>query len=136
MAATFQPIILGTSTLTINGVAYANQISKAVWTPTSATTTWTAIDGTTFTINQAATWVLEITLAQDFNVPGTVSLSRYLHGAEGTSVVAVFKPIGAEAETVTATITITPGAIGGDTTAIAESTVTMGSTKPVLNAAT
>jgi hypothetical protein len=134
MAATFSPIILGTSTLTIDGTAYATQISKAVWTPTSATTTWTAIDGTTFTINQAATWVLELTFAQDWNTP-TGSLSRFLHGAEGTSKVAVFKPIGAETETVTATITITPGAIGGDTTAVAEATVTMGSTKPVLNAA-
>jgi hypothetical protein len=135
MAATFAPIILGTSTLTIDGTAYATQISKAVWTPTSATTTWTAIDGTTFTINQAATWVLELTFAQDLNTP-TGSLTRFLHANEGSSKVAVFKTIGAEAETVTATITITPGAIGGDTTAVAEATVTMGSTKPVLNTAT
>jgi hypothetical protein len=134
MPATFAPLILGDATITINSVAYETQISKAVWTPTSATTTWTAISGDTFTINQAATWVLELTFAQDWNSP-TGSLSRYLHGAEGTSVTAVFKPIGTETETVTATITITPGAIGGDTTAVAEATVTMGSTKPVLNAA-
>jgi hypothetical protein len=135
MAATFAPIILGDATITINSVAYEGQISKAVWTPSSSTTTWTAIDGTTFTINQAATWVLELTFAQDFNVP-TGSLSRYLHGAEGTSVTAVFKPIGSETETVTATISISPGSIGGDSTSVAESTVTMGSTKPVLNSAT
>jgi hypothetical protein len=77
--------------------------------------------------------VLDLTYAQDWAEAS--SLSRYLHDNEGERVTAVFEPIDG-GPSVTATITITPGAIGGDTTAVAGATVQLGSTKPVIAAGT
>lgn len=125
----FQPFILGASVLTIGGDAYEGEISRAVFTPTSNIISWTAIDGSTYSFPQPATWVLDLTYGQDWAEAD--SLSRFLHTAEGTSVAAVFTPVDG-GPTATATITIAPGAIGGDTTAVAEGTVQLGSTKPAL----
>ena len=127
----FQPFILGASVLTIDGDAYEGQISGATFTPSASVTTWTAINSVTHSFTSPATWVLDLTLAQDWQ--DADALARYLHENEGEVVAAVFTPISG-GETVTANITITPGAIGGGSAAVAESTVQMGSTKPVLSA--
>ena len=127
----FAPFMLGNSALTIDGDAYAGEISAATFTPSSSIVSWTAINGNTASFTAPSTWVLDLTFAQDWAEAD--SLSRYLHSAEGTSVVCVFTPK-AGGPTVTATISIAPGAIGGNTTAVAESTVQLGSTKPVLSA--
>lgn len=127
----FAPFMLGASALTIDGDAYAGEISAATFTPSSSIVNWTAINGTTWGFTSPSTWVLDLTYAQDWAEAD--SLSRYLHTAEGSSVVAVFTPK-AGGPTVTATVSIAPGAIGGDTTAVAEGTVQLGSTKPVLGA--
>jgi hypothetical protein len=127
----FQPLILGASTLTLDAGAYEGQISSAVFTPAAATSAWTAINSDTYSKTSPATWTLDISLAQDWNF--AQSLSRYLHENEGSVVPAVFAPVDGGPE-VTADVTITPGAIGGDTTAVAASTVSLGSTKPVVGA--
>jgi uncharacterized membrane protein len=127
----FQPFILGASVLTIDGDAYEGQVSGAVFTPSATVTTWTSISSVTHSFTSPATWVLDLTLAQDWQ--DADALARYLHENEGEVVAAVFTPI-AGGETVTANITVTPGAIGGGSAAVAESTVQMGSTKPVLSA--
>ena len=127
----FKPFMLGASTLTIDGDAYEGEISAALFTPTSSTVPWTAINGETYTFAVPATWVLDLTYAQDW--AAAASLSRYLHDNEGDRVTAVFEPIDG-GPSVTATVTITPGAIGGDTTAVAGATVQLGSTKPVVAA--
>lgn len=74
-----------------------------------------------------ATWTLEMTYLQDWVL--TTSLARYLYANEGSSVVLTFEPITGGA-TITATVVITPGSIGGAVGAYAESTVTMPSSKP------
>jgi hypothetical protein len=127
----FQPFILGASVLTIDGDAYEGQVSGAVFTPSASVTTWTSISSVTHSFTSPATWVLDLTLAQDWQ--DADALARYLHENEGEVVPAVFTPISG-GETVTANITVTPGAIGGGSAGVAESTVQMGSTKPVLSA--
>jgi hypothetical protein len=127
----FQPFILGASTLTLDGTAYEGQVSGAVFTPSASVTTWTAINSDTYSFTSPATWVLDLTLAQDWT--DADALSRYLHEAEGSVVAAVFAPIDGGPE-VTANVSVTPGAIGGDSTAVAGSTVSLGSTKPVVGA--
>lgn len=128
----FEPFILASATLSLDGDAYEGQISGAVFTPSATPSTWTAINGTSHSRTPTATWLLEITLAQDWNE--ATALSRYLHENEGSIVSAVFVPENGD-PSVTATVSITPGAIGmGDVTAVAESTVSLGSTKPVLGA--
>ena len=127
----FQPFMLGASALSLDGTGYEGEISGAIFTPTSSTVPFTAINGTTWQLAVPTTWVLEITYAQDWAEAS--SLSRYLHDNEGSVVPAIFEPIDG-GPTVTADVTITPGAIGGDTTAVASGTVTLGSTKPVVAA--
>lgn len=129
----FNPIILAESVLTIDGDAFEGQISAATFTPSSSPVTWTAINGDTYTRQSPATWVLDLTYAQDWAFAD--ALARYLHENEGSSVVAVFEPVDGQ-PSVTATVVITPGAIGGASAAIAESTVSLGvSGKPVVAAA-
>jgi acetyltransferase-like isoleucine patch superfamily enzyme len=128
---TFQPYIMGAAILTLGGDAYEGQISGAVFTPSASVTTWTAINADTHSFTSPATWVLDLSFAQDVNFAD--ALTRYLHDNEGDVVPAVLTPIGTGA-TVTANVTLTPGAIGGDSTAVSASTVQLGSTKPVLSA--
>jgi hypothetical protein len=127
----FQPFILGASVLTLDAGTYEGQISGAVFTPSASVTNWTAINGDTYAFTSPATWVLELTYAQSWD--DADALSRYLHEHEGEVVAAVFTPIEGGA-TVTANVSITPGAIGGDTTAVAGGTISLGSTKPVVSA--
>lgn len=128
----FQPIILGKSAITIDGDAFEGQVGGAVFTPSSSQVSFTAINSATYTFATPATWVLDLTYAQDWNY--AEALSRYLHENEGDVVVVVFEPVDGQ-PSVTANVTITPGAIGaGDVTTVASSTVSLGSTKPVLGA--
>lgn len=127
----FTPFIIADSVLTIDGDAYEGQISGATWTPSASVVPWTAIDGTTYQFTTPATWVLDLGYAQDWN--DAAALSRYLHENEGAAVTAVFEPVDG-GPTVTATVTITPGAIGGEAATVAGSTVQLGSTKPVVGA--
>lgn len=129
----FNPIIsLAEATLSIDGDAFEGQISAATFTPTSSAITWTAINGQTYTAQSPATWVLDLTFAQDWAFAD--ALSRYLHENEGETVAAIFEPVDG-GPAVTANIVITPGAIGGTAAAVAESTVSLGvSGKPVVAA--
>jgi hypothetical protein len=118
--------------LTLDAGTYEGQISGAVFTPSASITNWTAINSDTYAFTSPATWVLDLTLAQDWQ--DAASLSLYLHEHEGDVVPAVFTPIDG-GPTVTANVSITPGAIGsGDVTSVASSTVSLGSTKPVVSA--
>jgi hypothetical protein len=129
----FQPIILGRSAITIDGDAFEGQVGGAVFTPSASQVSWTAINSDTHSFTTPATWVLDLTYAQDWNF--AAALSRYLHENEGTVVEVVFEPVDGQ-PSVTANVSITPGAIGaGDVTSVASSTVSLGSTKPVLAAA-
>jgi hypothetical protein len=128
----FEPFLLNSATLTIDGDAYEGQISGAVFTPTTNTVPWTAINGSTYNFSTPSTWVLDLTYAQELN--DAAALARYLHENEGASVTAVFTPKDG-GPALTATISIAPGAIGAaDPTTVAGSTVSLGSTKPVLGA--
>jgi hypothetical protein len=129
----FSPFILGKAKLSLAGTAYEGQIGGAVFTPNASQVSFTAINGDTHGFTTPSTWGLALTLAQDWN--DATALARYLHENEGERVPAIFEPIDGGA-TITATVTITPGAMGAtDTANAAQSTVTLGSTKPVLGAA-
>jgi hypothetical protein len=129
----FNPIILAESTLSIDGDAFEGQINSAVFTPSSSPVTFSAINGQTYTAQSPATWTLDLGYAQDWAYAD--ALSRYLHEHEGETVPAVFEPVDGQ-PSVTASIVITPGAIGGAAAAFAESTVSLGvSGKPVVAAA-
>jgi hypothetical protein len=127
----FEPFILNSATLSLDSDAFEGQISGAVFTPANnAPVAWKAINGDSHSRTPTADWTLDLSYAQDWDE--ATALSRYLHEHEGEVVPAVFTPANGD-PTVTANVSITPGAIGmGDAAAVAASTVSLGTTRPVL----
>lgn len=126
------PITVNAATLKIDADNYEAAIGSAVFTPSTKTSSFTAINGQTYQSQAPATWTLDVNFAQDFETAG--SLSNYLHAHEGESKEAVLTEVESGA-TFTATISIAPGAIGDAAGSIAQSKVSLGSTKPVVTPA-
>jgi hypothetical protein len=124
------PFIMGNATLTIDGVDYQDEVSGAVFTPTSSVVTRKGLSpDAVFSFPTNATWTLDLTFAQDFTADTT--LAMYLLEHEGETITdVVFAPVSG-GRTFTADITIAPGAIGGNVDEVAVGTVSLGSTKPV-----
>jgi len=70
-----------------------------------------------------ATWVADLTFAQDWNTAD--SLSAYLFENEGEEVTLTFEPINGVSGTWTATVIVAPGAVGGAVDSFAEATVSL-----------
>ena len=123
--------IIASATLTLDGDAFSGEVSGATFTPSKTDASFTAINGVTQNFSSPATWVLDLGFAQEFDAD---ALARYLHENEGDVVAAVLTPHDGS-PTATANVTLSPGAIGGEAAAVAASTVSLASTKPVLSAA-
>jgi len=124
------PLILKDVTLTLGTDSYEKHVSEVRFTPSASTISWTGLGGNTVTDVATATWVAVLGYVQDWETVD--SLSAYLLANEGESVEASFKPKSGSGPSFTATLAITPGAIGGAVNAYATTSVTLGSTKPVL----
>lgn len=75
-----------------------------------------------FQLVGATKWTLNLSFAQDW--ASSTSLSNYLFNNIGQQKVFVFEPISG-GKSVTVTVVIVPGSIGGDINAIAQSTVAL-----------
>lgn len=116
--------------LTIGTDTFEDHVSSVQWVPSSSTVTWNG--GTpeaVFTDQTAPTWTAQVNVVQDWETPG--SLCNYLLEHAGEQVVAKYKPDATGTFEITATITLAAPTIGGAVNAFNESSVTMGSTKPV-----
>lgn len=108
--------------------SYEAAVSDVKFTPTaSIVTTRGLAPAAIYQEMELASWSLEMTYLQDWSV--LTSLARYLYANEGSEVTLTFEPISGGA-TITSTVTITPGDIGGAVGAYAEATVKMACTKP------
>ena len=117
------PLFMKDAVVTIGATGYQAEISSAVFTPSSSVATWKGLTPTAvFTETSAATWVVDITFAQDPN--DALSLGIYLFEHEGESVTMVFEPKAGGAG-FTGQVVITPGAIGGAVDGFAEATVSL-----------
>lgn len=124
------PLVMKDVTLTIGTDDYKKHVDQVTFTPSAQTQTWTGLGGNSHTDVGTATWSCVLNYVQDWET--TDSLSQYLLENEGESVSVTFKPKSGSGPSFTATVTITPGAIGGSVNAYATTSVTLGSTKPVL----
>jgi hypothetical protein len=119
-----EPLFLSNSTATIGTDNYEAAINSVTFTPSTSTVTFKGLKpGSVFTRQTAATWVCELQFVQDWETVG--SLSNYLHANEGTSVTITFVPEDG-GPSVTATVIITPGAIGGAVDTFGVATVSLG----------
>lgn len=127
------PLYMKEALLSIAATDYAAEVSSVVFTPSSSVATWKGLaPGAVHTAGGLATWTCDITLAQDYDT--AASFANYLFDNEGEEVVLTFEPKAGGA-TVTATVIIAAGAIGGAVDAFAEATVSLGvQGKPVIGA--
>lgn len=130
VAIAVAPLVLKDVVLTLGTDSYEKHVSEVRFTPSASTISWTGLGGNTVTDVATATWAAALGYVQDWETVD--SLSQYLLANEGLSVEATFKPKSGSGPSFTATLTITPGAIGGAVNAYATTQVTLGSTKPVL----
>lgn len=124
------PLALKDVVMSLGTDDYVKHVNGVTFTPTSSSYSWTGLDGTTYTDTTPATWVCALAYMQDWETVN--SLSQYLLEHEGETVTATFKPRSGSGPSFTSTLTITPGAIGGQVGAYATATASLGCTKPVL----
>lgn len=103
------PYSLKAATLAIAADDYTAALSGVEFVPSTSASTWRGIGGNVIKDQTVAEWSANLAFAQDLEAG---SLLRYLHDNEGTEVVAVFTPVAA-GPTITATVVLSPGTIGG-----------------------
>jgi hypothetical protein len=103
------PYAMKQATLVIGADDYSSAVSQAEFQPSTSSSSWTAINGHSVQLPSTATWVLALGLAQDDDPGG---LSRYLLAHEGEQVAVKLTPV-VGGTVWDATVTLTPGAIGG-----------------------
>lgn len=126
------PLVLKDVVLTFGLNSYEEHVSNVTFTPSASVITWKGLTPTSVhSAGTTATWAASLTYVQDFET--TDSLAVYLFNNEGEEVEVTFKPRSGSGPSFTATLIITPGAIGGAVDTFGEATVTLGSKgKPVL----
>lgn len=128
------PFVMKSVTLKVGADNYEAHVSQVEFTPSASQVNWKGLTpASTFSDVTTATWTCTLTYAQDWATVN--SLSLYLHANEGASVVAEFVPVAGTAPKpkITATLLITPGAIGGTVDQYATASVTLGvSGKPTI----
>ena len=117
------PFVLKNVTCGIGTDSYEAALRTVRFDPTTNVIKWRGLTPTSrFRFASDPEWTATVTFAQDF--ASASSLSKRLHSAvPGESVVMTFDPIAGGA-TITATILLVPGTIGGDIDTVPESSVT------------
>lgn len=128
------PFLMRDCTFVVDSDNYEAHVSQVEFVPTSSVVSWKGLTPTSvFSKTSASTWVCNLSYAQDWATAD--ALSRYLLENEGSEVTAVFTPVSGSGDTITATIQIAPGSIGGAVDTVAVGSVSLGvSGKPALSA--
>lgn len=128
-----QPRLLRNYLFTVDADEFAAALESIQFAPSASAQTWTGGNGVTHSDMPPATWLCNVGHIQDWETIG--SLGEYLLTNEGEQVEVKFVPnpdAGGVGPTFTATVTLTPSAIGGTNGAWPSSSVALPSTKPVL----
>lgn len=121
------PFVLRDVEFTVEDDDYAKHVSTVQFVPDVASLTWQGLTpDAAFTDVGSPTWTCKIDYAQDWTTSG--SFSQYLMDNAGQRKTVTFKPLGAATgkPVFTATLTITPGPIGGDVNTVQVGEVTLG----------
>jgi hypothetical protein len=118
------PIVLKNVTFKVAADEYEKHVSQVEFVPSASAVNWKGLHkDAVFTDIGSATWVCNLSYAQDWATPN--SLSQYLFNHEGEAVDVEFAPeVGGPG--FSATLLITPGSIGGTVDAVAVGTVSLG----------
>lgn len=132
-AITPTPLFLKDCLVQIGADSYEKAVATVEFVPTSSVETFHGLSpDASYTDVSPATWVCNLTFVQDWT--SASSLAQYLMANEGEAVTMTFEPITGGA-TITATVIITPGKIGGSLGGATTSSVTLGvQGRPVVGA--
>ena len=118
------PFLLTDVTLLVGTDNYEAHVSTVSFEPSSSVVNWNGLTpASSFSFGTNPVWVCNLTYAQDWTTPN--SLSAYLFAQAGTEKAVEFVPVNGGA-TIEATLIIQPGAIGGDVNAVATASVSLG----------
>lgn len=122
---TIQPFIMRDCLLTLGTVGdFEAHVSQVQFDPSSSVVNWKGLTPTSvFSFGSSATWVCTLAYAQDWDTAD--SLSRYLFEHEGEEIEATFEPVKG-GPSVTATLIIAPGSMGGTVDQVGTATVALG----------
>jgi hypothetical protein len=109
---------------------FRKHVSGVTYTPTAPSNSWTGLGLNTHTDVGTPTWTLDLDYVQDWT--STNSLSLWLFEHKGESHPVVFTPIDGNGPSFSSTVTIVPGAIGGQVNSFATTTVQLGTDEPIL----
>lgn len=121
------PLFMQDVSFSVDSDDFAAALSSVAFNPTIPSVSFTGMaPGSQFTFSGSPTWQCAITFAQDFS--SADSLSNYLFTNVGQSKEVTFIPNtnDASSPTITATVNIAPGAIGGGVNTVGTATVTLG----------
>lgn len=100
---------------------YEGHVSQVEFVPSPVLASWKGLKaGAVHQFAGLATWVANLALAQDWETED--SLARYLHENEGDEVTVTFEPVKG-GTSVTATLILVPGSIGGQVDSVATASV-------------
>jgi hypothetical protein len=126
----FNPLFMKDVDFTVEAVDYAAELASVLFETDSDQVTWRGLKPTSsFTQATPPTYTCTIRYAQDWDEPA--SFARFLYDNDGETVAATFVPRDG-GPSFTANIQVISGPIGGDVDTYAESTVSLGSDRPVL----
>lgn len=127
---TVDPQLVKHVTFTCGTDSFSKHVNNVQYTPSSSLQTWQGgTPDAVFTDQTSPTWVLDLTLIQDWET--VTSLCNFLLEHDGEEAEVEYKPHAAGLVSFISTVRITAPTIGGAVGTYNESTVQMGSTKPV-----
>jgi len=124
-----EPIVLKNSLFTVGTDDYQKATSTVELVPAPVSQNFDGLGDNHVVIPGKTKWTANISFAQDWSTPN--SLSRYLFNHQGESVLVHFQPVDGVGDTFAATCLIQPGSIGGAVDSVAVTTVTMPISGPV-----
>lgn len=105
--------------------SFQKHVSQVEFVPSASQVDWKGLSpSAVFTFPTAATWTCNLSYAQDWSSPD--SLSRFLYDHEGETVAATFEPTSGVGTSWAADLIIVPGSIGGTVDSVAVGTVALG----------
>lgn len=118
------PLYISNATLKVASDNYEAAVSSVTLTPSTDVATFKGLTpAAVFKRSSNAEWVCEIVYAQDWKTAG--SLSNYLLNHAGETAAVTFVPdVGGP--TISVTVVLAPGAIGGAVDSYATATVSLG----------
>ena len=128
-----KPVLMRNAVLRIVADNHQFACSAIALVPASQPVVFTGLGGNSHTFPSTATWVCNLTYAQDWETPD--SLTRFLHDHEGETVAAQILPQATVADEegdpvagvgFDVNIVIVPGQIGGQVDQTATATVSLG----------